>query len=170
MTPGLAVGLIKKEVMAKRLSVKEKEFILSKIAEFLNLNEIVSLFYQEFKRKVSSSTIKRYERDPKYQEKIAKYRRKYLADIESLPLAHKKIRIKEASRIVEESKKPVEITVYDKKRGKIIKIGEKKEINIVLKALKFISDEVKNHLPEKKKDTLLDLIKEEEGKRENDIK
>ncbi|RKY04021.1 MAG: hypothetical protein DRP55_00080, partial [Spirochaetes bacterium] len=82
--------------------------------------------------------------------------------IESLPLAHKKIRIKEASRIVEESKKPVEITVYDKKRGKIIKIGEKKEINIVLKALKFISDEVKNHLPEKKKDTLLDLIKEEE--------
>jgi len=101
-----------------------KMYICNLLAQYKKPKEIISLIKEEHNIKVSPSSISQYKKENK--ELIEKLRTSFLATINDVPIAQKKIRLERADELY---------TISQELRG-----GEK--VNLSLKCLKEAREEV----------------------------
>lgn len=91
----------------KVFSSDEKVQICKWIAWFKSPKEIQSLVKEEFGKTIDASTLSRsYFHNPQWQELIGQLRKDFLADISTVPISHKRVRLERLERIFQEALTP----------------------------------------------------------------
>lgn len=99
----------KKSLQATSGKLKErpevKEFIMSELGAFTKVSEIMRLVKEKFGISISNVQIYNYKAAPKWQPIINKYRQKYMANMDDVPMSHKKVRLQRVEQLYEKSLK-----------------------------------------------------------------
>jgi len=123
----------------KKIIGEVKSFVIEELARFSKPREIVQTLKKRYGILVLEGSI--YAAKKRNREEIARARKQYMADLDSIPLRHRKVRILRLAQYLEAAEKGVPVAV---KTVRGIEYRVRPDYHLSLKILERIRDEVRD--------------------------
>ena len=146
-----------------KLNLEQKMYIVECLSQCLSENETIAALEEKYGVTMSASNIANYKKGKKWAPLIAKRREQYLADLQSTPGFHKKIRMERKEQIYHEAKRTGKIkealAALDSQKEELEERGNSAPVSFVFQQYNNLSDEELNERYQK----ALDKIKKHKG-------